>query len=168
MKFSITRGDVRIEVDANGSEANQLLQQLLLPPAKPTSESLPSVLNGQQTAAPATTEEDRFHRFWRSLGNLPRQVLLTLLAHPQGLSDIDLKEALHDHKITTLAGAMTAIAKGTRRMEINPKAVLVKTDRRDRQRKGWFFYTLGKLARDVLEAMQPEEKSGKMKITESA
>ncbi len=165
MRFTIQKGDVRVEVEAEGKEAAQLLQQLLTPSGNGQAhllpgESHPSLSSSSDEQPELQTIETIFRQYYGYLGTPPRRVLVALFEHPQGLTDIDLKAALAKNGVTTLAGSMTAIVKGAKRLSIPVNRVLEKSERRDRQRGGYFFYKLGSLASKVMQDMGHDVKKG--------
>jgi hypothetical protein len=155
MKLTFHRGDVKVDVDADGSEASALLQQFLSPstngnghPAPALKSTLPPSEGSQDQA-----ETDKAIELLEEIGDAPFVVLLTLFEHPDGLNDLELKAALAPKGIVALAGSMTAIAKACTRLKIERESVLERTSFHDRKRRGKFFrYKIGKTARAVLKA----------------
>ena len=97
MKFTIQRGDVKVEVEADGPDASQLLQQLLAP-SENGHVNLTERSDGNSKA-------DKVIDFFQDLGDTPWAVLMTLFEHPpEGLTDLELKKSLEAKDITSLAG----------------------------------------------------------------
>ena len=162
MPLTIRRGDVTVLVE--GEDAIRVLQHLgMLAPienGKPTPPQPTPPSPAQKTLGFFGTikeaDADRFRRFYRQLTLISKQVLLNLYDAPEGLADVDLKKTLEDREVESLAGPMTGIVKGAKKVGLDVPLVLEKEKLRDRERGGYFFYKLGPLARAVLREMGKE------------
>lgn len=146
MAVKIVRGDTTIIVE--GEDAARLLQHVEKMftggAERPTATASPV------QPAQDSNEMTAFKKYYRSLGKNPRQVLAALFDAAEGMSDVQLKERLKEHGIDTLAGSMTAIVKGAKRVNLATEAVLLKDRSRDRDTGSYFFYQLGPVARAYL------------------
>jgi hypothetical protein len=157
MKLTIQRGDVRVEVE--GEDAIKVLQHMgMLTPGNSAQHSSTHFAATKTTiSAEAQTQQDRFRRFYKTLSPTPRLVLQQLAKFPEGATDVQLKESLRSHNITTLAGAMTAIVKGAKRMNMDLESVLIKETFRNRETNSYFLYRLGSVAKEFIEAEASQE-----------
>jgi hypothetical protein len=155
MPVIIQKGDMTITVE--GEDANRLLQHV----EKLLASDVRQQGQGVQTTSKTPedrAELDRFKRLYRSLGEKPRLVLATLFKDTEGMTDVQLRETLAAQGIKTLAGSMTAIVKGAKRVGIELGHVLEKERFRDRETGGFFVYRLGRITRDYLTELEAKNK----------